>query len=153
MRGYQYTPGKYLEMPKDARGRLWLEAIGVSIGCDGQKVVCYDGDSDQPIGDYLQVSSGFMEASRRAEAEQARAEAEKGRADVEQARAEAEKGRADVEKARADAEHARAEAERTRAGSEQARAEAEAQARRAIEALNQQLAAELARLRGQPPSA
>ena len=54
-----------------------------------------------------------------------RAEAEHARAKAERERAEAERARAEAERERAEAEHARAEAERERAEAECARAEAE----------------------------
>jgi colicin import membrane protein len=110
LHGYQNTPGGYRERPRDEHGRLWLEDIGVWLGVDGQKVICYDPVTGEPIGDYTEVTRLF--------------ETEKARAETEKARAETEK----------------------------ARAEAEIQARQAAETRLRELEAELARLRGQPPS-
>ncbi len=86
--GYQYTPLKYLPMSKDERGRLWLEPLGIWIGIKEDRVVCYDGQTDEEIGDYTEISRRLGEEKARAEAEKARAEAEKTRAEAEKTRAE-----------------------------------------------------------------
>jgi hypothetical protein len=124
-------------MPKDDRGRLWLESIGIWLATDGQKVICYDGETDEPIGDYRQTRQQFLEARREAEVERVRTEAAQGRAEAERVRAEAERMRAEAAQASAEAE--------------KARADAEAQARQADAVRLRELEAELARLRGQTP--
>jgi colicin import membrane protein len=123
LHGYQHAPGKYLEMPKDGRGRLWLEDIGVWLAVEGQKIVCYDGVTDEPIGDYRQTRQQFLEARLQAGDAQVRAAEAQARAAEAQARAEAEKSRAD----------------------------AEAHARHADALRLQELEAEIARLRAQHP--
>ncbi len=118
LRGYQWAPTHYLEMPKDELGRLWLEAIGVWLEVEGQIVRCRDGATGQIIGDYTQTRQELNEQMARIEVEIARAEQERARAEQEKSRADQEKTRADLEKTRADAEvrlrEAEAELERLR---------------------------------------
>ena len=42
---YQYTPSHYLPLATDERGRFWIEFLGIWLGVENQKVVCYDGAS------------------------------------------------------------------------------------------------------------
>ncbi len=77
----------------------------------------------QKAEDEAQAAAAAREAKARADAD---AEA-KRRADAEAARAQAEKARADAEQARAQAEQAKAEAERMKEEAEKAKAEAVAQ--------------------------
>jgi Uma2 family endonuclease len=100
--GYERTPRRYRPIPLEDDGRLWLEPLGVYLGVRDNRVVVYDGATDQELGDYTAVSEAL-------EGEQARADAEQQRADVEQQRADAEKERADAEKQRAEAEKERAD--------------------------------------------
>lgn len=78
--GFEHTPTGYLPMPADNQGRLWLEAVGVWLAAEGQRLVCYDGATGQPIGDYTEIT-------RLLDQERGRAEAEKQRADTAEARA------------------------------------------------------------------
>jgi Uma2 family endonuclease len=87
LRGFLHAPGKYLEMPTDERGRLWLEDVGVWLSAEGRKVVCYDGETDEPIPDYGGLSQQLANTKQQAEAEKQRAEAEKQRAEAAEARA------------------------------------------------------------------
>ncbi len=119
--GYQHTPRRYLKMPTDERGRLWLGDLGVWLGVKDHKVVCWDGVTGEEIGDYVAMSKQLKTTSKqlqttsqqlktteaRAKAERRRAEAEKQRAESEQHRAEAEKARAEAEKQRAEAAEAK----------------------------------------------
>src|SRR5207302_4040417 len=76
LRGYQWAPTHYLEMPKDEHGRLWLEPVGVWLETDGQTVRCRDGVTGELIGDYTQTRQELHE-------QMARLQTEKNRADVE----------------------------------------------------------------------
>jgi colicin import membrane protein len=145
LRGYEYAAGGYVEMAKDPRGRLWLKDLGCWLGTNGQQVICYDGVTDAPIGDYLQLASDLQAADERIATEQA--QAAEARTQAAEARTQAAEARTQAAEAQA-----RAEAERVAAAAERARADAETEARRASEARNRELEAEIARLRAQPPS-
>src|SRR5581483_10009813 len=77
--GYQRGPRRYRPLPLEDDGRVWLEPVNLYLGVRDNRVVAYDGDTDQELGDYAAVSAALAE-------EQARADAEKARADAEQAR-------------------------------------------------------------------
>ncbi len=136
--GYQRTPRRYLSLPLDDDGRLWLEPVGLYLGIRDDRVVAYDGETGAELGDYTAVSAALA-------AEQARAESEKQRADAERQRADAETGRAEAEKQRAEAAERQTAAERQRAEAERQRAEA-------AEARLRQLEAELRARQTPPPS-
>jgi Uma2 family endonuclease len=107
--GYVRTPRQYRPMIlKDERGRLWLEPLNLWLAVDGDRVLCYDDLSDEPLGDYRQVVQALDLSSQQAETERLRAETERQRAEAEQARAQAEQTRADAERTRADAAEAKA---------------------------------------------
>jgi Uma2 family endonuclease len=93
LHGYRDAANGYEELPKDNRGRLWLEDIGIWLGTEGQRVTCYDGKTDAVIGDYTEITKHLEEAAARAEAERIRAETERSRADTERSRAEAAEAR------------------------------------------------------------
>lgn len=112
--GYQWTPAGYLGLNTDARGRLWIDCLNLWVGVDGQKIICYDAVTDEPIGDYTALTQFLEQARRRAQAEAARADTETARADTEATRADTEAARADTEATRADTEAARAAAAETR---------------------------------------
>jgi Uma2 family endonuclease len=110
--GYRYRPRRYEKLPLDPRNRLWLEPVGLWLGTKGNRVVCYDGETDREMGDYAHVARALDLALERAEeAERAAVEANRETARLRR-RAEREaKARADAEaraeidaKARADAE-------------------------------------------------
>jgi colicin import membrane protein len=126
--GHRHTPDGYEPLEPDERGRLWLEPVRLWLGVTGDRVACYDPDTDQEIGDYVELSRAMVaEAEARAAEAQARVEAEA------RARAEAQ--------ARVEAEaRARVEAE--------ARA-AEARARADLQARLLEMEAEIRRLRGE----
>jgi Uma2 family endonuclease len=91
--GYQRRPRQYAKLPPEDGGRLWLEPIGVYLGVRDGRVVAYDGDTGEELGDYTAVSAAL-------EAEQARAAEAETRAEAERQRADAEKQRADAAEAR-----------------------------------------------------
>ncbi len=108
---YRRTRRGYRREAADARGRVWLEPVGLWLGVTRDpragflRLVCYDGETDQEVGDYRAVSLA-LEGERRAREQaerQARAEAK--------ARARAERALEAETRAREQAERARAEAE------------------------------------------
>jgi colicin import membrane protein len=127
--GRRYRPDGYELMPLDDRGRLWLEPLGVRLGVENDRVVCYDGATDEKIEGYV----GQVQA--RAAEVQARVAAEVQAVAAVQARAAAEVLAAAAVQARVAAE---------------VLAGAEAQARAVAEARLRQLEEEMRRLRGDP---
>ncbi len=118
--GYQRVGMAYTVLAPDARGRLWLEPLGLWMGLQENEVYLFDQDGTQ-IGDYAEVVATLTTER------QARTDAEARAATERQARASAE---------------ARATSAETQAATErQARAEAEVRLR--------ELEAELRRLRGE----
>jgi Uma2 family endonuclease len=134
--GYRYTPAAYVPIPLDAQGRLWLDPVGLWLGTQGNRTVCYDGATGRELGDYTQVIQELAAAEARAAGEaQARAAAEARAMQEVQARTAAE---------------ARATQEAQARTAAEARATQEAQARAAAEARIQELEAQLRRLHGLP---
>ena len=70
-------------MALDERGWLWLESVNVWLAVNEQDVVCYDGVTEEPLGDYTALKGENLEARERAEAERQRADAQSQRADAE----------------------------------------------------------------------
>jgi hypothetical protein len=56
------------------------------LGLKDVRVVCYDGVTNEELGDYTAIAQALDTARRQAEAEKARADAEKARADDLEAR-------------------------------------------------------------------
>jgi hypothetical protein len=133
---YQRTPRCWIPLPVDDQGRVWLESLGIWIGTRDNRVVCYDGATDQELGDYTAISQALVAANQMV-SEQAQVIQE---LDVQLAE---ERARADGEKVRADGEKARADAEMVRADQAAQRAEQETQARLAVEARLRELEARL----------
>jgi colicin import membrane protein len=115
--GYRRGPTGYEKMPLDERGWLWLEELGVWIGIEGTRVVCYD-RRGRKILDYAELAD-----AREAEAKARKAAEEQAKVAEAQAKA----------------------AER-RAKNAEARAKKEAEAREALEAQNRELQERLRRL-------
>ncbi len=151
LRGYRRGPTGYELLPLDAQGRLPLPFLGLSLGMQDNRVVCYDTQTGALIGNYIQVD----EALEMAEA-QARREAEARQTAEAQARQEAEARQSAEVQAHQEAERREAAEAQARRGAE-ARAAAEAQARQEAEARQaaerrlQELEAEFRRLRGEQP--
>ena len=96
--GRRYRPQGYEIMPLDERGRLWLEPLGLWLGIENDRVVCYDGATGEKIEDYV----GQVQARAAAEAQAAAAEAQaaidaKARTAAEAEAAAAVKGRTAAE--------------------------------------------------------
>lgn len=118
--GHRYTPQGYERIEPDARGRIYLEAVGLCVGVTHdrlagyERLACFDPKTGEEVGDY----TALREA-------------------IDKARMEAQKAK---RQARADAK-ARIEAE--------GQARTEAQARLEAEARIRELEAELERFRRQ----
>jgi Uma2 family endonuclease len=95
--GYQYTRRRYHPIPADAEGWVWVEPLGLWLAGRGNRVVAFDGDTEEELGDYTAVTAQ-LQAERLA-----REKAEHQR-DDERRRADNEKRRADDERRRADEE-------------------------------------------------
>jgi hypothetical protein len=99
--------------PADERGRVRLEPVGLWLGVTRdarggfQRLVCYDRETDQEIGDYRAISRALEEEAR------ARRRAERRARSESKSRAQAERALEAEARARAEAEQARAEAEAT----------------------------------------
>jgi Uma2 family endonuclease len=72
--GYHWRPDEYTLMTPNIRGWLWLEAVGVWLGAEGNRIFCYERDGTE-IGDYTMVAKQLEAEKQRAEAEKQRAEA------------------------------------------------------------------------------
>jgi len=116
--GYRYQPKCYQLMPLDDQGRLWIEPVRLWLGTRENRVVCWDGATNQELGDYTRVSQELAEAEARAT----------------EAQTQAKKAETQAKKAQEEAKTA------------QAQAEAETQARLAAEARVRELEAALRRL-------
>ena len=68
--GYRWTPRRYVRLRPDSQGRLLLKQFGIRIGLVNNRVVCYDAATDEPIGDYTQITHALEAetAARQAEA-------------------------------------------------------------------------------------
>jgi colicin import membrane protein len=96
--GYRHAPDGYEPMEPDERGRLWLEPVRLWLGVAGDRVVCYDPDTDQEIGDYVELSRALAaEVEARAAEAQGRIEAEARAAEEAEARAAEAGVRADLQ--------------------------------------------------------
>ena len=87
--GYRYALGATARTRPDDRGRIRLEALGLSLGVtrnpgtSADRLACYDLETGEEVGDYSAVDAARVAAKARAEAEaRARAEA-KARAEAE----------------------------------------------------------------------
>jgi Uma2 family endonuclease len=77
--GYERTPRRYRPIALEDDGRLWLEPLGVYLGVRDNRVVVYDGQTEQELGDYTAVSRALADEQARAEAERQRAESAEAR--------------------------------------------------------------------------
>jgi colicin import membrane protein len=71
--GYRLTADGYEPLESDEQGRLWLEPVRLWLGVVGDRVVCYNPDTGQEIGDYTAVVRARAEAETRAAEAAARA--------------------------------------------------------------------------------
>ncbi len=102
--GYRRAEEGFMPLAADGKGRFWLDSIGVWMGVEDGRVACYDGQTEERLGNYTEISEALEEMSERAEAEAKRAANALRRARTSARRAEVEKQRADREAVRADEE-------------------------------------------------
>jgi colicin import membrane protein len=89
--GYRRGPHKYVRMRPDAQGRLLLKPLRLLVGLRDERVVCWDADSGEEIGDLAAMAQARQHAEAEREAEmQARQAAEAEREAEAQARQAAE---------------------------------------------------------------
>ena len=140
--GYRYAPARYERIEPDARGRIWLEPLGLwlgvvqdpVLGCD--RLACFDGETGEEIGDYQAISQALAAAVDERTQAEARAETEARRAETEARRAEAAAMAREPAEARAQAAVRACEQAESRARSEAiAREQAEARVRELEEAI------------------
>jgi Uma2 family endonuclease len=101
---HRLGPKGYERVAPDPRGRVWLESVGLWLGIGpwpevgGERLVCYDPTTDEPIPDIMEVLHNLAAEARARTAAEAQAAAEaRARAAAEaQAAAEA-RARAAVE--------------------------------------------------------
>jgi Uma2 family endonuclease len=70
VRGYRYTRRRYVAEPLDDQGRLLLEPLGLLLRLRDERVICYDADTGEAMGDYQQQ----LEARQAAEKQTRRAQ-------------------------------------------------------------------------------
>jgi colicin import membrane protein len=86
IKAYLRNPQRYVPQPLEDDGRYWLEELNLWLAVDGQNIRCFDGDTNEEIGDYAAVTRRVQQMRDLANAESVRAEAEKARADAAEAR-------------------------------------------------------------------
>ncbi len=77
---YHQSPDGLTPLTPDERGWFWLEPVGIWIGTQADRAVCYDA-AGNPLEDYVSVSTARIAAENRAMAAEARAVAAEARAD------------------------------------------------------------------------
>jgi Uma2 family endonuclease len=149
---YRYAPSGYERIEPDARGRIWLQPLGLwlgvvkdpVLGCD--RLACFDGETGDEIGDYQVISQALAAAVDERTQAEARAETEARRAEVAaNDRAQAEAKAQTEANARAQAE-AKAQTEANARAQAEARAQTEANARAQAEARVRELEEAIRRL-------
>ncbi len=91
---YHQSSDGLTPLTPDERGWFWLEPVGIWIGTQADRAVCYDA-AGNPLDDYVSVSAARIAAENRAMAAEARAVAAENRAMAAEARAVAAEARAD----------------------------------------------------------
>lgn len=71
--GYRAGPKKYVPIPPDGSGLLWLEPVGLWLGLKGSAVAFYDGKTGMEVGDYSMVTKERDAAAAERDAADARA--------------------------------------------------------------------------------
>ncbi len=77
---YHQSPDGLTPLTPDERGWFWLEPVGIWIGTQADRAVCYDA-AGNPLDDYVSVSAARIAAENRVVAAEARAVAAEARAD------------------------------------------------------------------------
>jgi hypothetical protein len=82
--GWHRGESEFEELPRDSRGRIWLEPVQAWLGVEGDRAICYLADGT-PIPDYAELADALSDAKLRADAEGKRADSEaRARAELEQ---------------------------------------------------------------------
>jgi Uma2 family endonuclease len=69
--GYHYKRSGFVPLTADADDWLWVEPLALWLAPKDNRVVCYDGDTEQEIGDYTAVAARLeAESQARQRAEQ-----------------------------------------------------------------------------------
>jgi Uma2 family endonuclease len=136
--GYEHRADGYVQLPPGADGRLTLAPVGIRLGLRDGRVVCWDAESDQELGDYVGVCRQLeQEIAAREEAQR-------------QARKAERQARKAERQAKVDAD-ARREAEKRQKAEARARRAAEREAKEAIDRVRE-LEEQLRRLQGGGPT-
>src|SRR5205807_2667823 len=117
LRVFRHAPLEYVEEQPES---VVIEELGLRLGLKDNRVVCWDAETGEELGDYAQEQQARQAAEQQArEQAQARQAAEQQARDQEQARHAAEQARLTAEQARQAAEQARQAAEQARQAAEQ----------------------------------
>jgi Uma2 family endonuclease len=76
LRAYCLGAQQYEPIPLDDQGRVALPFLGLLLGLRDERVVCYDADTGQELGDYVQVTEQKAAAEQRVQQAESRAEHE-----------------------------------------------------------------------------
>jgi hypothetical protein len=69
--GYRYTPRRYVRMRLNRQGRLLLRPLGLWLGLEDGRAVCYDAETGERLGDYTEMEQArYAEREARLAAEQ-----------------------------------------------------------------------------------
>jgi Uma2 family endonuclease len=63
--GHRYTARGYVRMRLDQRGRLAIKPLGLWLGLEDNRAVCYDLDTDERLGGYEEVRQAREAAEQR----------------------------------------------------------------------------------------
>jgi hypothetical protein len=76
--GFRRTRTRFVPLPQDEQGRVWLEPVGLWLGVEGDRAVCYDesGKRIAPPEERARAAEAEARAARRAEKKAEREKAE-----------------------------------------------------------------------------
>jgi len=127
LRVFRYAPEEYIEEHLET---VVIVELGLRLGLKDNRVVCWDADTGEELGDYAQEQQARQTAEQEArEQAKARQAAEQARQAAEQAQQAAEQLAREQAQARQAAEQARQTAEQARQAAEQRVRELEDQVR------------------------
>jgi Uma2 family endonuclease len=69
--GFRHAPDGYEALAANDRGWLWLEAVGLWLGIEGNRVVCYEADGKR-VPDYMELAQQLKAAEEAKAAMEAR---------------------------------------------------------------------------------
>ena len=89
---YRYTPARYVKVKPDELGRVLIKELGISLGLEDNRLVCFDELTRERLGDYSVERRERLEAQQALQEQtQALQEAERREKEQTQAREAAEK--------------------------------------------------------------